>query len=67
MRVKFIIKTDSPLYFSSKSPYIYCDPKLSSMLTYEGVEKIVRFSIKHEFDYYHNVKIYEEIFNKEKI
>jgi hypothetical protein len=66
MRDIFIIQYNSSSYSNGNSPYIYCNAKLASMLSKEGIQKLIRFTIKHEFDYYHNVKIIDEIFNNIK-
>jgi molybdopterin-guanine dinucleotide biosynthesis protein A len=61
MRQCFIIPVKS-WYLSDENQYICCTNKLASTLTQSGMRKIIRFTVKHDFDYYHNVKIFDEIF-----
>lgn len=51
------------------SDFIYCTPGLACKLLLPGMQRLVAFTKKHEFDYYHNVKIFDEIFgiNEEKL
>ena len=59
------MKKNLRIALNTTGDYIYCCPNLASKLTLPGVSKLYSFiedHIKYEFEYYHSVVVYDEIF-----